>query len=159
MSWPLARKLRSVGRLPVFTILWLPAIWILLGLSRAAILAVSFKRLSGILGRRVDRLDFVPAITPHQTKRVIQIRKLISAAARNTPWVSNCFPQAIVARILLGIYRIPYALYFGLRRDFDTADLLAHAWVMSGDESVCGVLRSEIFQPVGCYGCQTWKDS
>jgi hypothetical protein len=138
--------------------LWLPAIWILLGLSRAAILAVSFKRLSRILGRRADCFNFVPAITPRQTKRVIQIRKLIKVAAGNTPWTSNCFPQAIVARMLLGIYHIPYSVYFGLRRDVETGELLAHAWVKSGDEGVCGMLGDETFQPVGCYGRQTWKD-
>jgi hypothetical protein len=153
----LLRKLRSFTRLPILTILWLPAVWLLLGLSRAAILLVSFKRLSRFLGQSTDRFDFVPAITEQQADRVIQIRKLVRVAARNTPWVSNCFPQAIVVRLLMGIYRIPYALYFGLRRDVETGDLMAHAWVMSGEYGVCGVLGDETYQPVGCYGCQTWE--
>lgn len=159
MSWPLTRKLRSLGRLSAFTILWLPFVWLALGVARFAILALTFKRLSVLLGRNSARFDFVPEITEQQKLRVIQIRKLINAAARNTPWVSNCFPQAIVARILLNIYRIPYSLYFGLRRDDETGSLLAHAWVMSGDEWVCGYLHGETFKPVGCYGSQTWESA
>lgn len=158
MSWPVARKVKSLGRLSFFTLFWLPFVWLLLGLTRASILLLTFKRLSGMLGQSSDRFDFVPATSMGQTKRAIQIRKLINVAARNTPWVSNCFPTAIVARILLGIYGIPYALYFGLRRDVDTGALLAHAWVKSGDEWISGRLDGETFQVVGCYGCQTWKE-
>jgi hypothetical protein len=157
MSWPLTRKLKSLGRLSAFTILWLPFVWLALGVARFAILVLTFKRLSVILGRNSNRFDFVPSTTEAQAKRIVQIRKLIGVAARNTPWTSNCFPQAIVARILLGAYRIPYSLYFGLRRDVETGALLAHAWVMSGDEWVCGYLQGETFQPVGCYGSQTWE--
>jgi hypothetical protein len=137
--------------------LWFPFVWISLGVARGAILALSFKRLSRVLGRSTDRFDFVPPINSAQARRVDQIRRVIKTASNNTPWVSNCFPQAIVARLLLGIYLVPYSLYFGLRRDADTGVLLAHAWVMSGDGWVCGMLKGETFQPVGCYGCQTWK--
>ena len=71
-------------------------------------------------------------------------------AARYTPWTSNCFPQAVVARMLLGIHRIPYAIHFGLMPESRTgsgapapaaprsAGMRAHAWVVAGRVPVTG---------------------
>lgn len=147
----IARKFRSILRLPLFSFAWFPVVWLGLGIARASILALSFKRLSPILGRKSDRLDIETAPTEQHLRRAVQIRKAVAMGARNSPWVANCFPQAIVARILFGLYGIPYCLFFGMRRDAETGDLSAHAWTLIGDECVTGRMDGEAFTPVGCY--------
>ena len=46
--------------------------------------------------------------------------------------------QAVTARVLLGLYRIPYVLCFGVRRDAAGQPMQAHAWVVSGRIHVTG---------------------
>jgi hypothetical protein len=151
VALPLLRKVQSLRRVSGFTLIWLPFIVITLALARAAILTFSFKRIAPILGTKLNTLSTQTHVSPTQLKRAIQISKAVQLGARNVPWVANCFPQAIVARVLLGVYRIPFALYFGLRRDTDTEELLAHAWIMSGDRFVTGLSEDEVFTPVACY--------
>lgn len=147
----LIRKLQAIRRLSAFSIFWLPFILVTLGFARAAILALTFKRLSPVLGTKLDSLSATTKISARQYKRAVQISKAVQMVARNVPWVANCFPQAIAARILLGVYRIPYVLFFGLRRDRRTQELLAHAWVVSGELVVTGSMAEETFTPVALY--------
>lgn len=78
------------------------------------------------LVRRARLLD------PAQEARALQIGRLVRMTAVYTPWDSNCFPQAVVARLLLGLYGIPYVLNFGLMRDPAGGEMKAHAWVTAG---------------------------
>jgi len=158
MAAIIVRKLRSMRRLSLFSILWFPIVWLGLGLARASILVITFKRLSPILGRKSLTLDMQVFPNDAQIRRAVQIRKVIEMGARNSPWVANCFPQAIVGRVLLGLYRIPYCLFFGMRRDKETADLLAHAWIMAGPEYVTGRCGGETYTAVGCYTNQRVKE-
>jgi hypothetical protein len=57
-------------------------------------------------------------------------------AARHTPWRSECYPQALAARVLLTLAGVPHVVSFGVRRDGDA--LVAHAWVHAGDLTVTG---------------------
>jgi hypothetical protein len=134
----LIRKARSLWRQPVFVWVWLIPVWSLLGVAKVLILAVSFDRLCPWFGDRAGIEPLRPLIDPSQVGRAIQIGRVIRMAARYTPWTSNCFPQAIVARMLLGLYRIPYAMYLGVKRDPSDAGLQAHAWVTAGRVDVTG---------------------
>lgn len=134
----LIRKARSLWRQPVFVLAWLIPVWSLLGIAKVLILAVSFDRLCPWFGDRTGIEPLRPLIDPSQVSRAVQIGSVIRMASRYTPWNSNCLPQAIVARVLLGFYRIPYAMYFGLMRDPSTPGLQAHAWVAAGRVDVTG---------------------
>jgi hypothetical protein len=147
----LQRKVLNFLRLPRFTQLWLVPLWMLLGLSKAAIFTVSFRRLAPRLGAAAGIAPWVPLLHPAQEDRALQIGRTVRLAARYTPWVSNCFPQAVAARLLLGLYRIPYALYFGLLRDPDTGELKAHAWIAAGRVHVTGGASFGKFTVVGCF--------
>lgn len=152
-----ARKLRSVFRLPIFVLIWFPVAWVMLGLFRLAIITFTFRSLSRFFGRLYGVDAVVPLIGQNKLRRAYLISKLISTAARNTPWESNCFPQALLARFMLGLYRIPYALYFGVQRDGTSRELLAHAWVCSGPCAVSGGDSFDEYTVVGCYGVQSWR--
>jgi len=127
----------------------------MLGVSRAAILTLQFKRISKLLGTHDGLLPRTPVVTGKKLRRGEEIGKTIRIAAMFTPWTSNCFPQAITARLILGIYRIPYALFFGLRKDNKTNELKAHAWVVSGRNNVTGGSSFKQFTAVGCFTSQT----
>jgi len=86
-----------------------------------------------------------------QEQRALEIARLIRLAARHTPWNSNCFAQATAARLLLGLYHIPYVLYFGLARDAGSRKMNAHAWVAAGRVRVTGGAAFGRFSVVGCF--------
>lgn len=94
---------------------------------------------------------WIPLASPEQQLRAWKIGQTIRLAARYTPWNSNCFPQAVAARLLLGLYGIPYTLCFGLARDTDSAKINAHAWVTSGRIPVTGGTSFDHFAVVGVF--------
>lgn len=147
----LPRKIRSFRRYSGFIKLWLTPAWLLLGVSRALILAVSFKRLAPRLGVHDGASPWVPLLNGPEERRAREIGRLIRLAARYTPWKSNCFPQAVTARVLLGLYGIPYVLYFGLNRDPEAGEMKAHAWVAAGRVPVTGGVAFDQFTVVGCF--------
>lgn len=147
----LHRKLQNFFALPRFARLWVLPVWLLLGVSKALIRLVSFRRLAPWLGVASGVVPWIPLATPAQEARAERIGHVIRVAARHTPWDSNCFPQAVVARLLLGLYRVPYMLCFGLQRDRDTGGLRAHAWVAAGRVDVTGGTSFDQFTVVGMF--------
>lgn len=131
-------KLRTFAALPVFVQLWLVPVWIMLGAGRMVVLCIPFRRLAPHLGVAAGSAAFIPVVSRRHEWRAHLIGRTIRLAASYTPWDSNCFPQAIAARLLLGLYRVPYALFFGLRREANASGLDAHAWVCAGRTFVTG---------------------
>lgn len=115
-------------------------VWSLLGFCRLVILILPFRVVRRLLGE--DRAHAsgepgsVPALTPAEQARAAHLGGLITYAAPRTPWKSECYPQALTARLILGVGRIPHRISFGLRRDGDA--LAAHCWVRAGDVAVTG---------------------
>lgn len=118
----------------------LAAVWSLLGFTRLAILLLPFRVIRRLLGedqaRAAADVPEPPALDDRSWARAHTIGTHIQVAARHTPWKSECYPQALTARALLGLRRIPHRTSFGLRRDED--GLAAHVWVRAGDVAVCG---------------------
>lgn len=134
----LVRKLRTLGSLPVFTLVWLGPVWLLLGLCRLVILTVPLRHQSPFYGRDIGICPWVPLATPREIARARDIRRVIGLAASYSPWIANCYPQALTARVLMGLYGLPYAIHFGLRRDAENREVAAHAWVVCGPVDVTG---------------------
>jgi hypothetical protein len=147
----LQRKIHTFLRQPYFTQLWFMPVWILLGISKAAIFIMPFRHLVMYLGETVGIQSQVPLLTPDQQIRAVQISRVVKLAACYTPWDSNCFPQAIVSCLLLKVYDIPYALYFGLARVSESSEFKAHAWVTAGRVGVTGGTSFGYYTVVGCF--------
>jgi hypothetical protein len=147
----LLRKGRSFCLLPGFSKLCLLPLWLLLGVSKALIFTISFQRLAARLGQPLGVAPWVPLVDARQRARALQIGRAVRLAAKYTPWDSNCFPQAVAARVLLGLYGVPYAMYFGLARDALTRETQAHAWVMAGPVAVTGGHSFAQFTVVGVF--------
>ena len=148
----LTRKAGTFLRQPLFIQAWFLPVWFMLGIGKALIFTLSFRRLAPRLGRHAGIAPWVPLLSATQEQRALMIGRVVRLTAKYTPWDSNCFPQAIAARVLLGLYGLPYALYFGLLRDpDDAAGLKAHAWVAAGRVRVTGGLSFGQFTVVGCF--------
>jgi hypothetical protein len=146
------RKASTFLRYHGFVRAWFLPVWVGLGVARALVLVVPFGRIAPRLGRPVGAVAVVPEITDAMGRRARLIALTIGLAAAYTPWDSNCFAQAIVARVLLGLHGVPYALCLGVRRDEgEPAGIKAHAWVASGRVAVSGGVGSELYAVVGCY--------
>ena len=144
-------KLRVFFRYPVFVKVWFLPVLLGLGIARLAILTISFKRLVPRLGVSVGISPWVPLLDGRQKYRARMIGQVIRLSARYTPWNSNCFPQAIVASVMLGLYRVPYCLFFGVRRSSATGAFDAHAWVAAGRVRVIGGLGFDKYTVVGVF--------
>ena len=147
----LLAKAGTLARQDVFVLAWLLPVWLMLGISRAMILTLSFRRFARVLGQRDGVAPRTPLATPAQEARAGQISQTIAIAAHYAPWTANCFPQAITARLLLGLYRIPYALFLGVAQAEGDNRLEAHAWLVSGRVHVTGGRSFARFTVAGCF--------
>jgi hypothetical protein len=147
----LIRKARSFAHRPWFEKAWFLPVWLLLGASRFIILAVPFRRLAFWLGEHEGIAPWVPLVNARAEARALSISRVVQMTARHTPWKSNCFPQAITARVLLGLYGVPYSLFFGVNRNAEDVTLAAHAWVAAGRVRVTGGMSFNQFTVVSCF--------
>ena len=134
----MSRKIISFLRQPFFVKCWFIPLWFLLGMAKLMIFIISFRKLAPLLGRHIGVNAAIPLASPEKEQTARLIGRALRLAAKYTPWDSNCFPQAVAARVLLGLYNVPYALYFGLNRNSATSEMNAHAWVRAGRVRVTG---------------------
>lgn len=146
----LRRKAVSLLRYPLFVQAWFLPLWVLLGIGKALIFTISFRRLAPWLGHSAGVSAWVPLLAPAEEARARLVGRAVRMTAVYTPWTSNCFPQALAARCLLGLYGVPHALYFGVRRGPGGA-MEAHAWVAAGRVRVTGGEGFGQFTVVGTY--------
>ncbi len=124
----------------------------MLGLARMTVLLIPFRDIASRLGRSEGTAVVIPLVTPEQRRRALLIGRTIRLGAKYAPWNANCFAQAIVARIMLGIYALPYTIFFGLSRETGKGgNLNAHAWTASGPVAVTGGYGFDRFTVVGAF--------
>jgi hypothetical protein len=145
----LLRKWHSFSRLPRNSRFTLPLTWLMLGFARLTIIALPFALVRKWLGSEQRAAPWLHILPPATEAEAHRIGQQVRTAARYTPWTSNCFPQALVARTLLILKRQPHTVFFGLRHEHD--QLQAHAWVMSGHVAVTGGHCFEHYTVVGCF--------
>ena len=149
------RKCRTFLKLPFGDQILVPLAWLMLGIARATILVIPFRYFSGCLGQSSKTMTYTPVLSTSQTARARRIGRVVRATANITPWESVCFPQALVACLLLRGTSIPYIMHFGLAKNPDNAGedpMKAHAWVTAGSVAVTGG-RNNLFKftVVGSY--------
>jgi len=145
----LLQKPAKLRKQPFFIQVWLLPIWLLLGISRAAILFVPFRYLVRLSKKQGQPNVYIPVLSADQDSRVRQISLVIKIASRLTPWTSNCFPRALTALVLLRLYDIPHSLFFGVLRTATDEGLAAHAWIAAGPVQVTGGDGFKRFAVVG----------
>lgn len=146
----IARKIESLRRQSGLTKLLLLPAWCLTAVARAAVLLLPFKWLARYLGSHLGTAAFIPLATHPQRVRALSIGRAVRMAATLAPWQANCQAQAIAARILLGLFGVPHAIFYGLAKD-PIAQLKAHAWVASGPIQVTGGYGFDEFTVVAVF--------
>lgn len=155
----LARKLASARRLPSFVLIWVLPAWVLIGLSAAVIALVPFRRIVPWLGTNLGAVAVRPPIDAAQERRALLLAQTIDLASRYARFRADCYPQALTARALCALWRVPCAVHFGVAiGGTDGAKIRAHAWACSGNVIVSGGAGSfAAHTPVACFGPATLK--
>lgn len=143
--------LRRVRRVPPRMLVLAVAIWLLLWLARAVLLLVPLRRLVRFYGDDHGANPSIPLASPAEIARAWSIARAIALAVKYSPSSANCYPQALVARSLLSVRRIPHGLFFGVAPADHTEPLAAHAWVMVGPLAVCGGDAFDRYTVVRCF--------
>jgi len=126
--------------------------YLLLGIMRAAIKIVSFKRLTRSLEHSKERraLDVLPQ---EQLRTAIIVGKIIEQAANNTPWESACLVQSLTAQRMLEKRGVPGVFYLGAKKDGrGDGKMKAHAWTQCGDTVITGASGYEEFSVLSVFG-------
>jgi hypothetical protein len=134
----IVRLVRGFGHLGLEDQARFVVAWSLLGVTRLMILVLPFTAVRRMLGEGRSHEGPTPELVLDDDDRIRAARLgvIVQAAARHTPWRSDCYPQALTARLLLGVAKVPHVISFGLRRD--SGRLVAHAWVHAGGVPVTG---------------------
>jgi hypothetical protein len=149
------RRARNFVRQDTFFKLWLLPVWIGTGMASIVICIIPFRNIAALLGTLRGTLKPSVVATAAEEQRALQIGRTVRLAARYAPWRADCYPQAIVARLLLGLYGIPFTLSMGVRRDPATDQMHAHAWVQCGSVDVTGGDGDSEYQTVAVFsGCE-----
>jgi len=118
-------------------ILFLEA-YTVLGLMRAAILTISFKRLTRSLHHSKYKIKPDP-LSAEELDTARLVGRIITQAAGNTPWESACLTQVLTAQRMLQKRNIPGMFYLGVNNKKSAGEeMSAHAWSQCGDEIITG---------------------
>lgn len=110
-------------------------VFIIMGLSRFAMLWIPFKKLKRYMGEYNKESDWT--IESSKYAKVKKIESAIRKVSMNTPWESKCLVQALTAQRLLSKENITSTLYLGVNK-VGEEKLNAHAWIRCGGIYVTG---------------------
>jgi len=126
-------------RLPAREKAWFMFAWLFSGIVRASLLSIPFRWIAPRLGTHFNNTQLCALTTEDKRKLAWRIGKITELATKYTPWESKCLVQAMVARVLLGYYKIPYIMHLGVTKTEDPDNLLkAHAWLYVGPWVITG---------------------
>ena len=146
----LLRKLNSLFNQSFTTQLLLLPAWLMTGLARLLVLLVPFRLLAPGLGRHHGVSAFIPLLDQKQQAKALSIGRAVRMSSTLAPWNANCQAQAISARWLMGLFGLPYAVFYGVAKD-PIEKMKAHAWVCAGPIQVTGGYAFDEFTVVAVF--------
>jgi len=109
-----------------------------LGVMRAAILTISFKRLTRSLDHSTKKEGIIP-LSDEERDIAVKVGQAIARAAAYTPWESACLSQSLTAQKMLQKRGIPGVFYLGAMKDKEEkSKMKAHAWSQCGEIIITG---------------------
>jgi hypothetical protein len=127
--------LRTFSLLQTTEMLLLIEAFLLLGMVRLLIF-LPFSKISTLLGSHMDETPPTSNLSHLQLQKLKNIKHAIEIMSRYTFWESKCLVKAISAMIMLKRRKIESTLYLGTAKE--EGDLVAHAWLRSGEYYVAG---------------------
>ena len=132
--------------------------FILLGIMRAAILLLTFQKITKILGLTQGTTSSLSGV--NMTVDPTAIGWSIQAAAARTHWESACLAQALTGVIMLGRRGINSTLYLGVGKDQSDKDTMAaHAWLRCGESILTGAGGVERYSAISSFSQLSTKDN
>ncbi len=130
----------------------LARIWLLLAGTRLRLLRKGLSHFTA--GLTLHRTT--PAVAPvpgDQLAQAIELGRLVSIAARYTPWQSRCLTQVLVLQQLLEQRQIPGHFSLGVRRGSGAAEesFNAHAWLQCGNTIVNGAVVDDTYTTLSVF--------
>jgi hypothetical protein len=119
----------------------------LLGLGRATVLFIPFKRVAPHLGQAQQETAM-----GEPSRIAPTVAKVIALVSRHTPWRSNCFAQALAGHLMLRRRNAANTLYLGVFKKEEV--FTAHAWLRNGDLIVTGGDIHQQYTVMARYGWQ-----
>lgn len=124
--------------------------YMLLGVMRAAILALPFRWIVRLLRLEAGKGEAQGAAL--DDPRIAGIGWAIAAAAARTPWRSSCLAKAFCGSRMLGKRGIPSTLLLGVAKGEPGDGLMkAHAWLCCGMQTVTGEKGRERFTQLAAF--------
>ncbi len=124
----------------------------MLGIMRAAILTVSFKRLTRSLDHKPNKEE-ITALNEKELKTAVLVGQAINRASAYTPWESACLAQSLTAQRMLQKRGIPGVFYLGVAKDEGSQKKMkAHAWSQCGETIITGAKGHEAFTVLSVFG-------
>jgi Transglutaminase-like superfamily len=146
----LLRKLNSLFNQSFTTQLLLLPAWLMTGVARLIVLCVAFKNFAPALGRHHGTTALIPLLDQKQQAKALSIGRAVRMSSTLAPWNANCQAQAISARWLMGLFGLPYAVFYGVAKD-PTEKMKAHAWLCAGPIQVTGGYAFDEFTVVAVF--------
>lgn len=126
--------------------------YVTLGVMRAAILTISFKRLTRSLYHSANKEE-ITTLTDEEMYVAVKVGQAITRAAVSTPWESACLVQSLTAQKMLQKRSIPGVFYLGAMKDKEKdGEIKAHAWSQCGDLIITGGKGHEEFNILSVFG-------
>lgn len=123
-----------------------------LGIMRAGILIVSFKRLTRSLEHLPQKKEFTE-LDEKEMQVAIMVGRAIGRAAAYTPWESLCLAQSLTAQRMLKKRGIPGVFFLGAAKGEESREKMkAHAWSQCGDQIITGGKGHEKFTVLSVFG-------
>lgn len=126
--------------------------YVMLGIMRAALLTVSFKRLTRSL-EHLPKKEEIAALNDEENDKATAVGQAITRAAAHTPWESTCLAQSLTAQKMLQKRGIPGVFYLGAAKDEESKEKMkAHAWTQCGENILTGSKGHEAFTVLSVFG-------
>lgn len=121
-----------------------------LGLFRAAVLLLPFRRVIALLG--LTEGETHAEVDATLAARALRVGWAVRAAAARTPWQSACLGQALAGIAMLRRRGLPGTLYLGVARGVAAREeLQAHAWLRCGGGVLTGAGGHERFSVISAF--------
>ncbi|WP_162817952.1 lasso peptide biosynthesis B2 protein [Niabella yanshanensis] len=84
-------------------------------------------------------------------KKAIDIGWAIQIVAKYISWKNVCRHQAYQAKLLCNLYKIPYMIFVGFKKDAHTNEIEAHAWTVAGGKIITGFCNPDEYMVQSVY--------
>jgi hypothetical protein len=66
-------------------------------------------------------------------------------------WKNVCRHQAYQAKLLCNLYKIPYIIFIGFKKNDHTNEIEAHAWTIAGGKIITGFCNPDEYTVQSAY--------